>query len=80
MKWQEEGEGAALPVDADKLDLAAKQHRQLSADGKTKASTAVLAGSAGISLLEGLENELLFFRRDADAGILDGECDNLAPC
>ena len=75
---QEEGEGAALPVDAGELDLAAEQHGQLAADGEAQAGAAVFAGGAGVGLLEGLEDEPLLLRRDADAGILDGEGDDLA--
>ena len=78
---QVEGEGAALAVDAGELDLAAQQHGQLAADGQAQAGAAVLARGAGVGLLEGLEDEPLLLRRDADAGVLDGEGDHLlAPC
>ena len=73
MERQVEGESAALPVDAGELDFAAEQHGQLAADGKAEAGAAVFAGSAGVGLLEGLEDEPLLLRRDADAGVLDGE-------
>ena len=74
---QVEGEGAALPVDAGELDFAAEQHGQLAADGEAQAGAAVFAGGAGVGLLEGLEDEPLLLRRDADAGVLDGEGDDL---
>ena len=78
---QEEGERAALPVDAGELDLAAEQHGQFAADGEAEAGAAVFAGGAGVGLLEGLEDEPLLLRRDADAGVLDGEGDDLRrPC
>ena len=78
MDRQEQGERAALPVDAGELDLAAEQHGQLAADGQAQAGAAVFAGGAGVGLLEGLEDEALLLRRDADAGVLDGEGDDLA--
>ena len=70
-----------LPVDAGELDFAAEQHGQFAADGEAQAGAAVLARGAGVGLLEGLEDEPLLLRRDADAGVLDGEGDDLAgPC
>ena len=74
---QKEGERAALPVDARELDLAAEQHGQLAADGEAEAGAAVFARRAGVGLLERLEDEPLLLRRDADAGVLDGEGDDL---
>ena len=74
---QVKGEGAALAMDAGELDLAAEQHRQFAADGQPEAGAAVFAGRAGVGLLEGLENESLLLRRDADAGVLDREGDHL---
>ena len=35
------------------------------------------AGRAGVGLLERLEDEPLLLRRDTDAGVLDGEGDDL---
>ena len=78
MERQVEGESAALPVDAGELDFAAEQHGQLAADGEAQAGAAVFARGAGVGLLEGLEDEPLLLRRDADAGVLDGEGDDLA--
>ena len=74
---QVEREGAALAVHAGQPDLAAEQHRQLAADGQAEAGAAVLARGAGVGLLEGLEDQPLLLRRDADAGVLDGEGDDL---
>ena len=44
---------------------------------RPKAGAAVFARGAGVGLLEGLEDEPLLLRRDADAGVLDGEGDDL---
>ena len=74
---QVEGERAALPGDADEPDLAAEQRRQLAADRQTQAGAAVLAAGAGVGLLERLEDEPLLLRRDADAGVVDREGDDL---
>ncbi len=74
---QVERERAALAVDAGEADFAAQEHGQLAADGQAEAGAAVLARGAGVGLLEGLEDEPLLLRRDADAGVLDGEGDDL---
>ena len=74
---QVEREGAALPVHAGQPDLAAEQRGQLAADRQAEAGAAVLARGAGVGLLEGLEDEPLLLRRDADAGVLDRERDHL---
>ena len=74
---QVERERAALAVDAGELDLAAEQHGQLAADGEAQAGAAVLARGARVGLLERLEDQPLLLRRDADAGVLDGEGDDL---
>jgi hypothetical protein len=50
--------------------------RKLAADGQTQARAAVFSGGARVGLLEGFENDLLLFRRDADAGIGHGERDH----
>src|SRR5262249_43153000 len=57
-------------------DLAAQQVRKLAADRETQTGTAVLAGRAGVGLLERFEDDLLLLRRDADAGIADRELDD----
>ena len=74
---QVERESAALAVDAGELDFAAEQDGQLAADGEAQAGAAVFARGAGVGLLEGLEDEPLLLRRDADAGVLDGEGQHL---
>ena len=51
------------------MDFAAEQAGQLAADGETEAGAAVLAAGRGIGLLEGLEDDLLLLRRNADAGV-----------
>ncbi len=58
-------------MNAGQPDLATQQHRQLTADGETQAGATVFARCAGISLLEGLEDQPLLFWRDTDAGVLD---------
>ena len=74
---QVERERAALARHAGQPDLAAEQRRQLAADGQAQAGAAVLAGGAGVGLLERLEDQPLLLRRDADAGVLDRERDDL---
>ena len=54
---------------AAQLDFAAQQVGQFAADRQAQAGAAVLAAGAGIGLLEGLEDDSLLFRRDADAGV-----------
>ena len=73
---QVEREGAALAGVAAQLDFAAEQVGQFAADGQAETGAAVLAAGARIGLLEGLEDDALFFRRDADAGIGDLEGDH----
>src|SRR3989442_14109421 len=53
--------------DACEPDFAAEQGGELAADRKTQAGAAVLSARAGVSLLEGFEDQSLFFRRDANA-------------
>src|SRR6185369_14882454 len=67
----------ALPMDTGELDFAAEQRSQLTANGETEAGASVFAGGAGVRLLECLEDESLLLRRDADAGVLDSEGNNL---
>src|SRR5208282_972383 len=61
---------------AAQMDFPTEQARQLPADGETETGTAIFAASRGVGLLEGLENELLLFEWDADAGIRDLERDD----
>src|SRR5207342_2332437 len=58
------------------LDFAAQQIGKLAADCEAKAGATVLSAGAGVGLLEGLENHLLLFGRNADAGIGDFEGNN----
>src|SRR5262249_39324156 len=48
------------------------------ADGEAQAGAAVAAARAAVLLLEGLEDDGLLLRLDADAGVLDGESDHRA--
>ena len=57
-------------------DGAAEHLGDLTADGKAQAGAAVFAGRAGFGLLEGLEDDLLFVGRDADAGVAHVEGDD----
>ena len=65
-----------LPGTLVSRSLAAEQVRQLAADRETEAGAAVLARRAGVGLLERLEDDPLLLRRDADAGVGDGELDD----
>ena len=60
MQRQIDREGAAHVGRAAKLDLTAEKVRQLSADGQPKSGAAIFAAGAGVGLLEGLEDDLLF--------------------
>src|SRR5206468_11341279 len=51
------------------LELAPEQPRDLAADGQAEAGAAVLAAGAAHGLLEGLEDDLLLLRGNADAGV-----------
>src|SRR5258708_40172873 len=64
-----ERECAAMPRSAAQLDFSTKQTRQFTADCQTKPGASVLATGTGIGLLEGLEDDALFFEGDADTGI-----------
>src|SRR5690606_26874944 len=66
-------ERAAYARRAREPQLAAEQMRELAADRQTQARAAVLARGARIRLLERFEDDLLFLRRDSDAGIGDAE-------
>ena len=74
---QVEGEGAALSVHAGEADFAAEEHGQFAADRQAETGAAVLARGAGVGLLERLEDQPLLLRRHADAGVFDGERDDL---
>ena len=64
-------ECAALTWHADEADLAAKERRELAADGEAKTGSAVLTAGAGVRLLERFEDQALLFRSDANAGVRD---------
>ena len=70
---QIEREGAAAAGGAAQVDLAAQEVGELAADGEAEAGAAVAAAGAGIGLLEGLEDDLLLFGGNADAGVADLE-------
>src|ERR1700761_677127 len=61
---------------AAEMDFATKQARKLATDGKAEAGAAVFPAGRGIGLLERFEDELLLFRRNADAGVGDFERDD----
>src|SRR5215469_5015509 len=66
---QIERECAAAAGRTAQLNFAAEQVRELAADGEAEARAAVFAAGAGVGLLECFEDDLLFFRWDADTGI-----------
>src|ERR1700679_4014288 len=70
-----EGEGAAFARRAPQLNFAAKQARQLTADGQPQAGTAILSTGACVRLLASFEDNPLLLGRNSDAGIryLEGD-------
>ena len=58
---------------AAKLNFSAQQAGEFPTDRQAQTGTSVLAAGAGICLLEGLEDDALFIKRDSDAGIGDLE-------
>src|ERR1051325_1720140 len=75
---QEQGESTALAEGAGEANFAAEQAGDFTADGEAEAGAAVFAAGAAVGLLEGLEDDLLFLRGDADAGVADRESDDRA--
>src|SRR3954470_2268124 len=69
-------ERAAFVRRAAETDFATEQARELAADREAKTRAAVLPAGRAVSLLKGFEDDLLFLRRDTDAGIRDGEGKN----
>src|SRR5258708_17698525 len=65
-----------MPRSAAQLDFSPKQARQFTADCQTKPGASVLATGTGIGLLEGLEDDALFFEGNADTGIRNLERNN----
>ena len=51
------------------MDFSAQQAGQFAADGESETRASVLAAGARVCLLESLEDDSLFFRRDANAGV-----------
>src|SRR5262249_29286179 len=66
-------ERAALARHAVQADLAAEHASELAADREAEARTAVAAIRAPVGLLEGLEDDALLLRMDADAAVADAE-------
>src|SRR6185369_15629738 len=64
---------AAAPALAFYPDAPLHQLHQLPADGQAQTTAAVLACNRRIGLGKRLEDQLLLFRRYADAGILHGK-------
>src|SRR6266545_4040494 len=73
----EEREDAALARRADDANFAAQQPRDLAADREAEPRAAVFAAGRPVGLLEGLEDDSLFFERNADAGVADRKGDHL---
>src|SRR5262249_46922936 len=73
---QVERERRAAPERRAHVDLAAEQARDLAADREAEAGPAVLPAGGAVGLLERFEDQLLLGRRDADAGVDDGERDH----
>src|SRR5207253_9979285 len=71
-----EPECAAHARRRSQMDFATEKIRQLAADRKAEARAAIFPAGAGIGLLESFENNLLFFRRDANAGVRHFERDD----
>ena len=69
----EQGKGRSFPQFAFNRHISAQQAGQVAADGKPQAGTAILAGGAGVGLLEFLEDAGQGFVADADAGIADSD-------
>src|SRR3954471_5360075 len=78
-KRQQKRKRAALARLAMELEPAAEQPRELPANGKPEAGAAVLPARRPIGLLERLEDHVLLVRRNTDAGVFDGEGDEIGP-
>src|SRR6266852_6151489 len=59
------------------LDGTVEEHCQFATDRETKAGPAIFSGCPCVGLLEGLEYQLLFLRRNPDARILYGESNHV---
>src|SRR5262249_15250082 len=74
---QEEREDTALARRADHANFTAEQPRDLAADREAAPRPPVFAAGRPVGLLEGLEDNPLFFERNADAGVADRKGDHL---
>src|ERR1700694_3321323 len=74
---QVHGECAAHARLTFELDLTPEQPRELSADGKPEAGTAVLSAGRTVTLRKGFENRVLLLGWNADAGVDDTERNDL---
>ncbi len=68
-----EPEAGTLAGPALELDIAAHELDQLPADGQAETCAAMTVGHLSLSLLEGAEQRLDGFRRDAHARVRDRE-------
>ena len=66
-------EGASRARGAGQTNLAAEQARNFPADGQSEPGAAEFAAGAAVSLLKCLEDDPLFVRRNADAGVAHGK-------
>ena len=73
MLRQVQRERAALAGGAAEADFAAQHPGDFTADRQPQARAAVLAAGRPVRLLERLEDDLLLFGRDADAGVANAE-------
>src|SRR5580698_6257211 len=74
-RLQANGEMETTPVSQGALHPEPSLHRlhQTSGDGQAQAGSSELPGNGAIRLRERVEDQVLFLRRDPDAGVPDGE-------
>ncbi len=72
-KWDVKRKSAPFTGAAFHPNIAAEQTRQFGTDRKAKACPSKLAAGRSVGLLERFENDLLLFKRNADAGVADRE-------
>jgi hypothetical protein len=75
---QVEREGATAADPTDHANFTAEQSRNFATDREAKTRAAVFSAGSAVGLLKCFEDDSLFFRRDADAGIVDRERYDLA--
>ena len=68
-----QGKGAAFTGRAVQGQLAAQQMRQIARDRQPQPCAAVLAVGTAVGLAEGIKDQSLLVRRDANAGVADGK-------